>query len=132
MKETSKTISFVQTSLSLKNNNLSQDNSYICDTFLETIADYFVHQVTTNNKIIEAIKNHNIMTETELNALINQIIIEMECGLVPEQDEELYENMLIILTTAIKDYPKKIVRKKAMCNNFVCHKFDKSKKNCYN
>jgi len=132
VKEISKTISFVQTSLSLKNNNSSQDNSYIRDTFLESISDYFIHQVTTNNKVIEAIQEHNLLTETELNALINQIIIEMECGLVPEQDEELYENMLIILTTAIKDYSKRLVRKKNECNNYRYHKFDKNKNICYN
>lgn len=132
MKDISKTISLVQTSLSLKNNNSSEDNSYIRNTFLESLSDYFIHQVTTNNKIIEAIQNHNLLTETELNALINQIIIEMEYGLVPEEDEKLYENMLIILTTAIKDYPRKLVLKKTKHNNYIYHKFDKNKNICYN
>ena len=127
MEEVSKTINFVQNSLSLKNNNSSKDNSYIRETFLESVSDHFFHQVTTNNKIVEQIQNCNLLEQETINALINQIIIEMELGLVPEKEELSYENMLIILTLATKDYPKKLVRKRMTTNKCHYQKFDKKK-----
>lgn len=126
------TIAFIQTSLELNANNINSENKFIRETFLELVADYYVHLVTTNEKVIAAIKNYNLCDEITLNALVNQLITEMDFGLVPEKDEELYENMLIILTMSIKDKPKKLVRTKASFNKFLRSKFDKKKNICYN
>jgi len=128
----SNTLDIIQSGLELNNNNINQENTFIRDMFLASVHDYFVHLVTTNEKIIENIKTYNSTDSETLNALINQLIMEMESGLVDELDEQLYENMLIVLTTAIKNKPKKLVRKYISTNKHIEQRFDKFKKVCYN
>lgn len=132
MKKCRNTIGYVQTDLALRDNNFNLENTHIREIFLESVLDYFVHLLTTNEKIIETIQNHNLLDSETLNVLVNQLITEMELGLVPEKDEQLYENMLIVLTTAIKDKTKKLVRKYRRVNNVNGYRFDKNKNICYN
>lgn len=105
-------LSIVQDRLQLRENNVRENPANLRDTFLKAEQEYFVHLVTTDDVIVQLIKECNKYDVETLQHLIEEITSNMELGLIEEKDEQRYEDMLIMLTAAIRDKQKRLVLEK--------------------
>lgn len=106
------TLTTVQDYLQLEENNLHEYPAHLRDTFLKAEQEYFIYLVTTDNVISKLIKECNKYDVATLQRLIEEIATNMELGLIEEKDEQRYEDMLIVLTAAIRDKQKRLVLEK--------------------
>jgi len=105
-------LDIVQKEIGLHDNNIKANAAHLRDTFLKAEQDYFIYLVTTQKHIIDMIREYNLYDAKELYQLAEKLTQEMEFGLVDELDEQKYEDMLIVLTAAIKDKRKRLILEK--------------------
>ena len=97
-----KEIGEVLSTLNLYDNNINGTIAHLRDTFLDVEREY-VMEVLNNEEILEKIREFNIRNAEELYAIAQYIIEKVDNNLIPYNEMYKYEQILIVLLSAIQD-----------------------------